>query len=774
MAAKASVAVLTFKTTSMKKYNALLLALSSWIIISCYKELSPIEVSDLPEETIPEQTLTVKATIAEADDTKTAVQPDGTSIFWTPGDAINLFYGTANSGKFTTAIVEPALTTDFNGTLSVATGTSTESGVTTQNFWGVYPYNAGNTCTGDGVILTIPTNQPGIAGSFADKLNPSVAKSPGLSLAFYNVGSWFIFSVTEEDVVSATLTGHNNENLAGRLKVTIDPVTNRPITEVLDGVKSITMTPKGDAFEAGKQYYMVVNPQAMTGGLELTMTKNDGTRAIWSISNNVTFVRSHYLRKLNADNGLVFSNNIAFADNLVKEICVDNWDTNDDGELSYDEAAAVTSLGSVFKNSQITSFNELVYFISIDKIDDGAFSGCNVLVSVKLPDSITKIGKNAFYNTRITSISIPDAVSDIDDSAFSSSRLESISLPQALERIGHYAFSRTRLTDINFPSNLQTIGNYAFSFTQLESVTIPNSVSSIGNGVFSYCPQLAQFEGRYASADGKLLIRNNILIGFADPSATSVTIPSAEINVESVGECVFAGHQKLVRVTCTCEFDNWAFSGCENIEEFTVLYNCTASSLSDIFDLPKLTHFTVSGEGSNNWYGNRTMFLPMSSPSRLKTITLPKNLVIENGGDVALPIGCQIYGENASADHACWIETGDLELFSFPSDAVSYTLPNTITRISARFWNFDNTTGNLKEIKLYIPSSVTKIAYLDCISFPYNMSFYMLGSVPPTIESCGMVAEPPVVVYVRSAYLYDYQTAWSDYISNSLIELRTY
>ena len=51
---------------------------------------------------------------------------------------------------------------------------------------------------------------------------------------------------------------------------------------------------------------------------------------------------------------------ITFADANVKALCVANWDTNGDGELSYAEAAAVTSLGEVFRNQpSITSFNEL-------------------------------------------------------------------------------------------------------------------------------------------------------------------------------------------------------------------------------------------------------------------------------------------------------------------------------------------------------------------------------------------------------------------------------
>ena len=53
---------------------------------------------------------------------------------------------------------------------------------------------------------------------------------------------------------------------------------------------------------------------------------------------------------------------IFFADVRVKVLCVQNWDTNGDGELSVDEAAAVTSLGDAFKNSSISSFDELQYF----------------------------------------------------------------------------------------------------------------------------------------------------------------------------------------------------------------------------------------------------------------------------------------------------------------------------------------------------------------------------------------------------------------------------
>ena len=54
-----------------------------------------------------------------------------------------------------------------------------------------------------------------------------------------------------------------------------------------------------------------------------------------------------------------WSENITFADANVKALCVTNWDTNKDGELSYEEAAAVTSLGKVFKFNYYCPLNTI-------------------------------------------------------------------------------------------------------------------------------------------------------------------------------------------------------------------------------------------------------------------------------------------------------------------------------------------------------------------------------------------------------------------------------
>ena len=69
---------------------------------------------------------------------------------------------------------------------------------------------------------------------------------------------------------------------------------------------------------------------------------------------------------------------IQFADANVKAICVENWDINGDGELSKEEAAAVTDIGKTFENNtDITSFEEFQHFTGLKQIAGFAFSGCN-------------------------------------------------------------------------------------------------------------------------------------------------------------------------------------------------------------------------------------------------------------------------------------------------------------------------------------------------------------------------------------------------------------
>lgn len=113
------------------------------------------------------------------------------------------------------------------------------------------------------------------------------------------------------------------------------------------------------------------------------------------------------------------SPHIIFADAKVKEICVENWDVNRDGELSYDEAATVVNLNWAFRSKGITYFNELQYFTGLKRIRFLDFASCKQLTSIIIPNSVKSIEDAAFEKCpHLTTITIPNSVTSIKGLVF--------------------------------------------------------------------------------------------------------------------------------------------------------------------------------------------------------------------------------------------------------------------------------------------------------------------------------------------------------------------
>ena len=302
--------------------------------------------------------------------------------------------------------------------------------------------------------------------------------------------------------------------------------------------------------------------------------------------------------------------NIVFSDSNTEAICVSQWDTNGDGELSYGEAARVKSIGAMFSDhTEITSFEELQYFVNLSSISPRAFYGCSGLTgSLTIPDSVVLIGSEAFYNCGgLNRLIIGNSVTSIDSDAFNScSGLTSITIGNSVTSIGIGAFHAcSSLTTIDLPNSVTTIDSAAFSScSSLDSIILPNSVTSIGAYAFDGCDSLdavyytgdvrqwcnIQFNNNSSNPlfyAHNLYIDNGLVTDLMIPETvaeikpyafygasclTSLTLPDS---VTLIGESAFYNCTNLrgglTIPNTVIEIGNSAFYFCTGLESMTVL-----------------------------------------------------------------------------------------------------------------------------------------------------------------------------------------------------------
>ena len=382
---------------------------------------------------------------------------------------------------------------------------------------------------------------------------------------------------------------------------------------------------------------------------------------------------------------------------------------------------------------------------SVTSIGDYAFTDCEALTSVTIPNSVTSIGEWAFGNCiALTSITIPSSVTSIGWSAFTGcTALASISvdsdntafdsrdncnaiiqkadntlivgcktttIPNTVTRIGNEAFKNcTALTSIDIPNSVTNIGNDAFSeCIGLTTITIANSVTSIGDGAFARCialptiiiPSSVTSIGRYAF--------------FGCDDLNSVIIPSSVI---SIGEKAFYDCPALASISVASENPTYdSRDNCNAIiqkADNTLIVGCKATTIPN----------TVTSIGYGAFYGC----------SALTSIDIPSS--VTSIGNTA---------------------------FSNCSSLTSIIIPNSVTSIGDEmFYGCSSLTS------ITIPSSMKSIGYGAFYGCSVLTSVICEAVTPPTCgeDVFGSVPTEFTTLYVPEASVETYRSTnpWSTF-----------
>ena len=271
----------------------------------------------------------------------------------------------------------------------------------------------------------------------------------------------------------------------------------------------------------------------------------------------------------------------------------------------------------------------------------GAFSGCNSLTSVTIPDSVMCIGGRAFLNcSSLTNITIPDSVTSIGISAF-------------------------------------------WGCTSLTSANIPSSVTSIGSGAFRGCTSL-----NYNEYDNACYLGNDNNPYFVLIKAKSKGIIDCNISEKCkfICDCAFNGCSKLTSITIgdsVTSIGDLAFSGCSSLTSITIGNSVTSIGNSAFYDCSSLTNVTIGNSVTSIGYD---AFSGCTSLSRIYyngdingwvQIDRLSDLMSYGSSDKELYINGELLTE-AVIDTATEIKRG---AFRGCSSLTSITIGNSVTSI---------------------------------------------------------------------------------------------
>jgi hypothetical protein len=315
--------------------------------------------------------------------------------------------------------------------------------------------------------------------------------------------------------------------------------------------------------------------------------------------------------------------------------------------LPVTEIGASSDTSSAFSNPNITTIT-FAENSQLTSIGPYAFSGCNSLTNITIPEGVMSIGSGAFSAcSSLTSITIPASVTSFgyDYGAFSiCTSLTSITVAAANPSYSSdgggilYNKAKTILIkappagisgSVTIPTSVTSLGSGAFQdCIGLTSVTIPSGVTYINYNMFQFCYNLtsitvATSNSTYSSDGGIVYNKAKTSLILAPPGISgTVTIPTS---VMSIGSNAFSGCRSLTDITIptsVMSIGSYAFQSCTGLTDITIPTSVTRINSYAFSGCTGLTSITIPSSVTDidfnafqSWTVSQTINVPFANDS---------------------------------------------------------------------------------------------------------------------------------------------------------------
>ncbi len=277
---------------------------------------------------------TINAVIVQQPDTRTSLNgPDANGVYktvWSPGDQIMVFSG------------------DLACRYILKSGENTNKGVfegygNSEDLVAVYPLSIGFSRTGATIEVGLPEVQEYVSGNIPLGAYPMLGIYGDETFSFRNLCSVLKVPMFGDATVKSITFTPNNAGVKASGKAVIN--VNSTQLEMDDNSKPSVKLDCPDVKLSAQptDFHFVVPAQIYPGGFTLTIATDKGD-VVKTLKSDITLDRS-VLYPIEAFECKIDSKeNIIFEDANFKAYLVANFDTDGDGEISKEEALAITKI----------------------------------------------------------------------------------------------------------------------------------------------------------------------------------------------------------------------------------------------------------------------------------------------------------------------------------------------------------------------------------------------------------------------------------------------